>query len=211
MEVRSGGGDRYKAYGYPVPSTGAVYGGSSIELLAVLCGYCFGYFGFLLACAFGRAKQLLPFCICSLVIISPPVRLARLNCLCLPPSCVVVVVSRRLVCSLTCSWCNSVCCLHRCRELLTSMGFHRVRLRLCVSGPTGLGLGFYFRFLCISLLSVGLARGVSSTSCGLCRVAACFCCCLYVGLLAPIGHRSKLYLHSPCVQSGLVCTSSALM
>ena len=36
MEVRSGGGDRYGASRYPVPSTGAVHGGSSTKLL----GYC---------------------------------------------------------------------------------------------------------------------------------------------------------------------------
>ena len=39
MEVRSGGGDRYGASRYPVPSTGAVHGGSSTELLGLLCGY----------------------------------------------------------------------------------------------------------------------------------------------------------------------------
>ena len=44
MEVWPGGGDKYKAYGYPVPSTGAVHGGSSTELLDVLCGYWFHLF-----------------------------------------------------------------------------------------------------------------------------------------------------------------------
>ena len=62
------------------------------------CLYCvdMGFvclFQFLLACASGRAKRFLPFCVffCLLV------RLAGLNCFCLPLSCVVVVVvvSRR--------------------------------------------------------------------------------------------------------------------
>ena len=90
MEVRSGGGGRYKAFWYPVPSAGAVYGGSSIELLVVLCGYWF--------CLFVSG----PACLCSwpgravvffLLFISSclPARLAWLKCLCCPP-CVVVVV-----------------------------------------------------------------------------------------------------------------------
>ena len=87
-------------------------------LLAVLCGYCFGYFDFcwpvrlagpnclfllfliLLACASGRAKRFL-FSVLSFCL---PVRLAGLSCLCCPLCVVVVVVvSRRLVCSLACS------------------------------------------------------------------------------------------------------------
>ena len=47
MEVRSGGGDRYGTSRYPVPSTGAVHGGISTELLGLLCGY------WLLLCVFG--------------------------------------------------------------------------------------------------------------------------------------------------------------
>ena len=38
MEVRSGGGDRYAASRYPGPSSGAVHGRSSAELL-VVSGY----------------------------------------------------------------------------------------------------------------------------------------------------------------------------
>ena len=62
---------------------------------------------------------------------SRSMRLAWPNCRCFSPSCIGVVVSRRLVCFLTCSWCNAGYCLrqvilsfHRCRKLLTSVECH---------------------------------------------------------------------------------------
>ena len=101
MEVRSGGGDRYGASRYPVPSTGAVHGGSSTKLLGLLCGYWLCLFVFVFAglCFWpGQAFSLSLCLLLSLKSFSLPVRLARLNCRCLPLSC-VVVVSRRLVVS----------------------------------------------------------------------------------------------------------------
>ena len=92
MEVRSGGGDRYIAYGYTVPSTGAVCGGSSTELLYVLCGYWFWLFVSVSAGLRFWSGQAISSLLCFLLFACAS---GRAELFCLPLSYVVVVVSRR--------------------------------------------------------------------------------------------------------------------
>ena len=102
-------------------------------------------------------------------------------------------------------WYSHFICIGISSRLSDTSG---VSVSLSVSGPVGLCLGFPFRFLWFCLLSVSLVGGLSSSSCCLYRVAACVCCCSYIGLFATIGLRVKLYLFIPFAQSGLVGISS---
>ena len=155
MEVRSGGGDRYGASWYSVPSTGAVCGVSSIELLVLLCGYLFVVWLFSVSVGLGvwpgrTLSSLLCFLSCQ-VLSACASGQAELS-VSLSPSCVVVVVSRRLVSFLTCSW----CCVGNSSRPLGASG---VSVSMSVSGPVGLGLGFCVWFPWFCLLSVCLAGG----------------------------------------------------
>ena len=140
-------------------------------------------FWFLLACASGRAKRFLSLCVfsCCLTHFNPLVRLATLNCRCLPLSCVVVVVSRRLVVSslapgvthdlVTSSVSETP---HACWLPVGASAF------VSVSGPVVLGLGFIFGFHWFYLLSVSLVWGVVVD---VLFVFSLPCCCLRLSLV----------------------------
>ena len=168
MEVRFGGNDRYGASRYPVPSTGAVNGVSSTELLVVLCGYwfcsagpCFwsgqAFYFFcvfscrfessLSACAFGQSEVFVPSSVCVVVVVpgcrSPagwfvPSRASGAN-----QRAVSIAIGTPHV--------------HR-----MSSG---VSVSVSVSGPVGLGLGFTSVFLFRPAFNeCGRGEGVSLSS-----------------------------------------------
>ena len=143
MEVRSGGGDRYGASWYSVPSAGAVCGVSSTELLVVLCGYLFVVWLFRVSVGLrvwpGQTVSALLWFLSCQVLSACASGQAELS-VSLVPSCVIVVVSRRLVCLLICSW----CCVGNSSSPLDTSG---VFVSMSVSGPVALALVFTFGFL----------------------------------------------------------------
>ena len=178
MAVRSGGGYRYKAFWYPVPSVGAVYGGSSTELLVVLCGYwfCLSVSGSAGLC-FLPGLAVAFFCIfpaClrfwpgQAVVFLPLVFL--LVRLCVWPGCRFVSssVCRRRRCLLPVGLVLHVLLVHF--STLSLLGYREL-LRfayaircVCVCACVcvrfrGLGLGFFFWFSRFYLLSVSLVGG----------------------------------------------------
>ena len=151
MEVRSGGGDRYGASWYPVPSTGAVCGVSSTELLVVLCGYFIVVWLFRVSVGLrvwpGRTvSSLLCFLSCQVLsaCASGQAELSVFLCLVSSSSPAGWFVSSLAQDAVFIEWYSRFIGIGNSSRLSETSG---VSVSLSVSGPVGLGLGFHFRFL----------------------------------------------------------------